>query len=756
MSTITPYSVNSICRVCLEYIESGIVHDLFLLPDLAKKFTVCTSLFLDARDGYPSKLCTSCYDRLDDLHDFQKLCVASAQRFKQMVANKLVTDVNPIDIFEPLPLASNEAELLSKDEPPSTDYDPLISHKLELIDNEEDVFKMLEHVDKEVKEVTETSKHFSAYSTFSSSTSSEWSLSDDDVPLAQRLLDQDSGSDSETTSKAKRKRKRIPASERHLHRIITCQICQQKFKKQLNYDEHMKHHNELLPFQCNVISCKKGFTTAAALRLHGDYAHTMSAAEIPCTVAGCKLLFPRMRLLTIHLKKVHNMSRVTVPRTEQPCTECGMQFRCPVALKKHMYKHTGEQLPYPCNICGKGFHINSALKNHLLRHAGIKNYVCPYCGVGKTTRQEWSKHILTHTQEKMFKCHICEHATHTKRALDNHVKIVHEKVRNYACQYCGKTFGKSHACKIHEMTHTGEKRCECKVCGKKFLYSESLTKHLKIHEKSVERAIETYRQRQVTISGSSLAAAEQLQSPADCQTVNADANAADQLLKVCAESVATIPRDPRRVERVDIAQLAGTVVNPIPAVLVPSNVPTPGNFVEKEGMHFCPGCNQGFNNLGNMKRHYKSVHEKVKDFECRFCARRFANSQSLKQHEWIHTGEKPYACKTCGTHFRQEAALIRHQKVHEEKPPKPVKPPKQITEKFRQKELQKCEKRRSVEALRLKIAEAAKEELQELAKQRVIEKQQNTYEQYKAAAAAAAEKTMNPSEDESERNSLSI
>ncbi|KAH8372324.1 hypothetical protein KR093_011021, partial [Drosophila rubida] len=673
----TSYSVLSLCRVCLVQLDCSPTYDLFALPDLAKTFTVCTSLLVDAQDGYPRQLCGTCYARLNDLHDFQKLCVASLQRFKQMVASRMVANNTNINLFEPLPVASNEADLLVKDEQPSsTEYDPLLHHKLELLDNEEDVFKLLENVDKVEDEVCPT----------------ETSSSEDDLPLAQR--------------KSQQKRKRIPPEERHLHRLISCHICAQKFKKQANYDEHMKHHNELLPHQCIIESCKKGFTTAAALRLHVDYAHTKCAKEIPCTVDGCKLLFPRLRLLTIHLKKVHNMCRASVPRVEQPCSDCGLLFRCPVALKKHMYKHTGEQLPYPCNICGKGFHINSALKNHLLRHAGIKNYVCPYCGVGKTTRQEWSKHILTHTQEKMFKCQVCEHATHTKRALDNHIKIVHEKIRNYACQYCGKTFGKSHACKIHEMTHTGEKRCECKVCGKKFLYTESLTKHLKIHEKSADRALETYRQRQLE------------------QQPDNDANAADQLLKVCAESVATIPRDPRRVERVDISQLAGTVVNPIPAVLVPSNAPVP-----KDGLHFCPGCSQSFNNLGNMKRHYKSVHEKVKDFECRYCARRFANSQSLKQHEWIHTGEKPYACKTCGTNFRQEAALIRHQKVHEEKPAKSEKVPKQITEKCRQKELQKCEKRRNVAALRQKIAEAAKEELQQLAKQRQLEKQHNTYEQ---------------------------
>ncbi|KAH8379595.1 hypothetical protein KR009_005914, partial [Drosophila setifemur] len=670
------FSVHTLCRICLINLELTDSNDIFLVPDLAQKFTNCTSLEVDQLDGYPRLLCHGCCGRLNEIHNFREYCLGSMRRFKEMMASNRVI---PMGVFEPV--AENSEAVSRQDDQVS--YDPLLNHKLEMIENEEEVFKMLETVDKEPGE-----QGIQGDSTSEESVEGQEEMEEDNLPLARR--------------------RRNPR-ERHLHRLITCPICQQKFKKHSKYEEHMKHHNELLPFQCSEDSCKKGFTTSGALRLHVDYAHTKKSNEIPCTVEGCRLLFPRLRLLTIHLKKVHNQTRVNAPRGDQPCGECGMVFRCPVALKKHMYKHTGEELPYPCNICGKGFHINSALKNHLLRHAGIKNYVCPYCGVGKTTRQEWSKHILTHTQEKQFKCEICDHATHTKRALDSHVKIVHEKVRNFACQYCGKTFGKSHACKIHEMTHTGEKRCECKVCGKKFLYTESLTKHLKIHEKSVERALETYRQRQ---------------GDGEAQVDT------DQLLKVCAESVATIPRDPRRVERVDLAQLAGTMVNPIPTVqLPPSEVPTRTKFVQKEGMHLCPGCSQGFNNLGNMKRHYKSVHEKVKDFECRFCSRRFANSQSLKQHEWIHTGEKPYECRNCGTHFRQEAALIRHQKIHVERREKPPKPPKEITDKARQKAIQKCERRRKVEALRQEIAEAAKEELKDLEQQRALEKQNNTYEQ---------------------------
>ncbi|ALC44501.1 CG7386 [Drosophila busckii] len=702
-----------------------------------------------------------------------------------MVANKYVTrlqtHVNPIDNFDIMNVGGAKDAELACEEEERINYDPLLNHKMEIIENEEDVFKMLEHVDKEAELVEKQVKAdtdneagilhiFGDESSIESSTEDandvdnehdidfdpNSSDDDDDMPLAQRLRekkctdekeqqDSNSGTD-EDTVKSKTRRKRIPAAEKHLHRIIDCHICHQKFKKAIRYEEHMKHHNDLLPFQCKVESCRKGFTTAGGLRLHVDHAHAELSEVHACSVEGCGKTFPRIRLLTFHLKKAHNITKAAAPPRDYPCTECEKVFRCPMALKKHMYKHDGKELPFPCNICGKRFVINSALKDHLMRHAGIKNYVCPYCGVGKTTRQEWNTHILTHTQEKKFKCHICEHASHNKQSLANHIKIVHEKIKNYACQYCGKTFGKSHACKIHEMTHTGEKRCECKVCGKKFLYPKSLTKHLKTHEKRVLRAIETYRQRQVEIGeGASPSTGAELLPVAVTVVTPAvetaegivSQNAADELLKVCAESVATIPKDPRRVQRVDISQLAGTAVNPIPSVSVPSWSPQV-NFTKKEGKHICPGCGQGFNNIGNMKRHYKIIHEKVKDFACRFCPKRFAKAQTLRHHEWIHTGEKPFECKTCGTHFRQETALKRHQRTHENRPPVITSKFYAAREELEEQERSKREARRQAEAKRKEIAEAAKEQLSNLHKIEATDKNLHSYDEYQEAAAERA------------------
>ncbi|EDW72909.1 uncharacterized protein Dwil_GK17259 [Drosophila willistoni] len=838
------YSIHSMCRICLKHLQNDAAYDLYLVPGLAKKLCFCTSLSIEQNDGFPKNLCTNCYTKLNDLHDFQKLCVDSVQKFQDMVASNTFN----FDVLDPSMAGGAGGGV---DEEDHVNFDPLINHKMELIENEEDVFKMLEDVDKEAEEVEkevvkldeeDLAEEFGgsggggmgdddAYSMESGNDNDrdldfEPNSSDDDMPLAQRVRGAGAGGHAATTSRrkgrskpasapkqtkkkkkpieeeeemlsdddefttdtdssdteggtskgGKPKRKRIPADERHLHRIIDCHICHQKFKKAIRYEEHMKYHNDLLPFQCKVETCKKGFTTANGLRIHVDHAHTELSEVHSCPADGCGKTFPRVRLLTFHMKKVHNISKAAAPLRDFPCTECDTVFRCPTALKKHMYKHTGEELPYPCNICGKRFVINSALRDHLMRHAGIKNHVCPYCGVGKTTRQEWNAHILTHTKEKKFKCRQCDHASHNKQALSNHVKVVHEKRKDFACQYCGKTFGKSHACKVHERSHTGEKCCECKICGKIFLCDKSLTKHLKTHEKkdlppvappppanvaaAVAAAASTNQNQMLNIPGQDLMSLQ--------DDPNAVGGGVGGAVAPPLAAVVQKPKNSRRVQRVDISQLAGTSVNPIPSVSVPSWSPQV-NFTKKEGQHICPGCGRGFNNIGNMKLHYKIIHEKVKDFACRFCPKRFSKAQILRHHEWIHTGEKPFECKICGKHFRQETALKKHIKTHEKpnrrhvpersapvqyhklEPPldgfmehrnydqfqDPAAERAAATAELLAQQLEENETKRKAEIERRKIQEAAQEQLQKLQKQQEIVKATTSYDGYYAQKAQA-------------------
>lgn len=714
-------SVDATCRTCLSSLHHVAAYDLFMVPGLAKKLCVCTSLSVEQYDGYPKSLCTKCFNRLNDLHDFQKQCVDSMQKFKELLVksdNQLV-ETYEVHQFADVPVEEEDIH-----------FDPLLSTKVEIVENEVDAFEMLANADLEPEDIENDTKSKSSDEDAAedvdddedSDFDANSSDSDDSMPLS-RLRSGDSPTKAAAKGKGKPKAtdEDKPKKSSSRQPSFECHICHQNFKVASRYDDHMKHHNEELPFQCTVETCKKGFTTAAGLRHHVDHTHWELCTLHPCTVEGCDKSFPRTRMLNHHLKKDH---KIIMPEVlEHPCTECDKVFRCSTALKKHMYKHTGEELPISCNICDKRFHINSELRDHLLRHAGVKNHVCPYCGVGKTTRQEINKHILTHTREKQFQCRQCDHASHNKQALANHVKVVHMKIKNFACQFCGKTFGKSFACKLHERRHTGENISVCNICGKTFLFEKRLIKHLQLHEqRDVPPEPEPVEEPQVD-EGEEGGEAKPKPAPAKKKRCN-------------------------KVERVDISQLAGTVINPIPSVMVPSWSPQTPVFTKKEGQHICPGCGRGFNHIGNMKLHYKVIHEKIKDFACRYCPKRFGKAQYLRHHEYTHTGEKPYACTMCDARFAHEASLRRHKETHT-KPPRVRKPkapkkkidPKQslrkkVFEEFKDPEAERAaakaqlqdQKRGEHEAKRIKeeklqkIQLAACEQLQELQKQLLIEK----------------------------------
>ncbi|KAL7732223.1 hypothetical protein ACLKA6_018462 [Drosophila palustris] len=656
MDEEAPASMHSLCRTCLSNLQLDDAFDLFAVPGLAKKLCVCTSLSVEPQDGFPRNLCSTCHSRLNDLHDFQKQCVDSVQRFKELVSRncfiiRTIPEENPAVVNAAVQDVVHEEEHIN--------FDPLLNTKIE-IDNEDDVFKMIEDVDKESEHGESFKDAFndsgSEYNNEDVDFQADSSDSDDEMPLSRlqsssRATKSKAKEDDEDRPKEKPKRKRIPAAERHLRRTFECHICNQSFKKASYYEEHMKHHNDQLPFQCSVEKCKKGFTTSTGLKRHMEHTHTELCDLHPCTVEGCNESFAQTRMLTQHMRKVHNIAKPII----HPCPECDKVFRCPMALKKHMYNHTGEELPFGCNICQKRYRVNTELRDHLLRHAGIKNFVCPYCGVGRTTKQELDKHILTHTKEKKFKCDQCDHTSHNKQCMTKHIRVVHMKIRNFVCQYCPRSFGSAYACKNHEKLHTRNDCFECTICGKKFLFEKRLTKHLRTHEKRKSKAT---------------ASSTKTETDGDAQKKEKEPVAVMKVPNIPAK-----PKDPRRVEVVDISQLAGTAINPFPSVSVSSWSPQE-DFAKTEGQNICPECGKNFNKIAGLKLHIKTVHDKIKDFACRFCPKRFGKSGHLRHHEYTHTGEKPYVCKVCNQTFRHDGTLRRHMESHN-RPPKEPKEPKQ-------------------------------------------------------------------------------
>ena len=77
-------------------------------------------------------------------------------------------------------------------------------------------------------------------------------------------------------------------------------------------------------------------------------------------------------------------------------------------------------------------------------------------------------------------CNSCGKSFTTSGILNNHIRAVHGKQKNYKCDSCGKCFTQVGSLKRHiRMVHEGQKNHECEFCEKPFPTSGSLKLHIK-------------------------------------------------------------------------------------------------------------------------------------------------------------------------------------------------------------------------------------------------------------------------------------
>ena len=71
--------------------------------------------------------------------------------------------------------------------------------------------------------------------------------------------------------------------------------------------------------------------------------------------------------------------------------------------------------------------------------------------------------------------------------------------------------------------------------------------------------------------------------------------------------------------------------------------------------------------IQSLKKHVKTVHEKIKAFKCDHCGKCFATKQNMKVHiENVHLDASNSTCDQCGKMFKTVSYLEKHVKmVHE-------------------------------------------------------------------------------------------
>ena len=185
-------------------------------------------------------------------------------------------------------------------------------------------------------------------------------------------------------------------------------------------------------------------------------------------------------------KKTFNMDRhVRIQHEKEKtlkCEYCDQKFVTPFTLKKHQLTHTAlEERTQPCPKCGADV-LNMKQHDRFVHQKDLP-YGCEEegCVTRFTSLLHMKNHMESVHEKVKIGCPQCGKMIGTG-SLRSHVKIVHEKRRDYICPECEKTFqNKSHLRNHVQRVHLNMRE-ECPDCGKMVqdLHNHRTFVHLKV------------------------------------------------------------------------------------------------------------------------------------------------------------------------------------------------------------------------------------------------------------------------------------
>ena len=148
---------------------------------------------------------------------------------------------------------------------------------------------------------------------------------------------------------------------------------------------------------------------------------------------------------------------------------------------------------YKCEKYPFTSHHRGIINQHIKGvHEKLKNHFCEDCEFAAKTKRILQSHwISVHNRVgKKFKCEQCSYSTVRKSNLKTHVEQIHDKIMRHSCEKCGEVFLRKLALGRHlELVHgIGDKKFKCEKCP----YSSFLKKNVYIHIRGVHEKIRNH------------------------------------------------------------------------------------------------------------------------------------------------------------------------------------------------------------------------------------------------------------------------
>ncbi|XP_046565516.1 zinc finger protein 729-like [Haliotis rubra] len=272
----------------------------------------------------------------------------------------------------------------------------------------------------------------------------------------------------------------------HPHVYFDCPLCQRHFRTQFSLNKHMLCiHRERKKYLHTCCVCGKTFAQKTQKRGHEKVQHGIdSNVKVhECPVEGCSYTTVVKYNLQQHISKHSKEKNV-------PCQYCGAKFKCQQYLNRHL--NSVHLSPQPatsllCQVCGAEFKTKGTLQIHLdMMHSDCERFKCHKCPFESKRKIDLSNHLYQmHGFKADFEkrdiifCDQCpDYSTLSAARMRRHIITSHSELRQFACQYCEKTYKDKRGLRTHQSyTHTETKSFKCTQCDYSGKTASSLTKH---------------------------------------------------------------------------------------------------------------------------------------------------------------------------------------------------------------------------------------------------------------------------------------